>query len=355
MQTYSSLKIYYFSGTGNAKRVAEWISEVAREKSVAIELIDISKIDRKHIQKPSENALIGFCSPTHGFNFPPVMMNFIFRFPRSNQNKVFILNTRAGMRLLKLTIPGLSGIALLLSACVLLLKGYKIVGMRSVDLPSNWISLHPGLNKKGIESLFSIFRNVTIQFANTILEGNRNFRALWELPVDLLLAPVSLLYYCIGRFIFAKSFYASAACNNCGLCIKQCPVKAISLVDKRPYWSYTCESCMHCMNTCRERAIETAHGYIIGMLILLSTVIQSLVYGWLVTFNIYWFAEDAKFGSITRLILNSVITIIAMIISYRIIHYLRRWKVFELLITYTSLTFYKFWGRYKPSPVNKLL
>lgn len=353
MQKYSALNIYYFSGTGNAKKVSEWISEVAIEKKVATEVIDISKIDRKHIQKLPENALIGFCAPTHGFNFPPVMMYFIFRFPKANNNKAFIMNTRAGVRLMKLTIPGLSGVTLLLSALVLLIKGYKVVGMRSIDLPSNWISLHPALNKKGIESLFSIFRKVTLQFANTILDGKRNYRALWEIPIDLVLAPVSLLYFCIGRFIFAKSFYASRACNNCGLCIKQCPIKAISLVDKRPFWSYQCESCMHCMNACPEQAIETAHGYVIGLLILLSTVIQSLVYKWLLHFNIQLFSQEARYGSLTRFILNTMITFIAFIISYWIIHYLRRIKGFDMLINYTSFTFYKYWGRYRPSKIIK--
>jgi len=92
MSEYKQLIIYYFSGTGNAKNVASWIADLATEKNTYTELIDISKIERKHIPQPPSNALIGLCSPTHGFNFPPVMMNFIFRFPKaSNNNKVFII------------------------------------------------------------------------------------------------------------------------------------------------------------------------------------------------------------------------------------------------------------------------
>ncbi len=348
MRSFNSLKIYYFSGTGNAKKVSEWFSETAREKGLTAELADISKIDRKHILQPPEDALIGFCSPTHGFNFPPVMMYFIFRFPKARRNKVFLMNTRAGMRVLKISLPGLSGIALLLAALVLIFKGYKIVGMRSIDLPSNWISLHPGLKKKGIEALFNIFKKVTVRFANGILEGKRNYRALWALPVDLIISPVSVLYFFIGRFVFAKSFYASKACNNCGICIKQCPVKAIRLVNNRPFWSYKCESCMHCMNVCPERAIQTAHGFIIGLLIVLSALMQKYVYTWLLNKNILWFSQEAKLGGISRLVLESVIMFIALIISYWLIHYARKIKIVDLLITYTSLTFYKFWARYQP-------
>jgi len=352
MNAYPELSIYYFSGTGNAKQVSFWFSEVAEKKGIPAELKNIAHIDRKHIQKPPAGALLGFCAPTHGFNYPPVMMYFIFRFPRAN-NKVFVMNTRAGIRLWKLTIPGLSGVALLLTALVLRIKGYAIVGMRSIDLPSNWISLHPALNKRGIESLFSIFRKVTLRFADGILIGKKNFRALLALPVDVLLIPVSVLYFCFGRFVFAKSFYASRACNNCGLCIKQCPVKAIRLVDNRPYWSYRCESCMHCMNTCPERAIETAHGYVVGLFVLLGTLTQTFIYDQLLSRNIDWFSEESRFNGLARSILESIVAIFALVVSYWLIHYLRRIWVIDLLINYTSLTFYKFWGRYRPQEMRK--
>jgi ferredoxin len=346
MSSTNQLIIYYFSGTGNAKHVSTWVSEVAQIKQIPTQLIDISKINRKHIPTPPAEALIGFCSPTHGFNYPPVMMHFIFRFPKSSRNKVFLMNTRAGMKLYKWFIPGLSGVALILSALVILLKGYKIVGMRSIDLPSNWISLHPGLRKKDIESLFIRCKKATCYFADRILEGKKNFRALYELPIDLALAPIAFFYYFFGRFMFAKSFYASRLCNNCGICIKQCPVNAIRLVDNRPFWSYRCESCMHCMNSCPQTAIETAHGFIVGVMIFANTIVQSFVYIWLLNHNISWFSASAKYGSGYRFIFETLIAFFALIVSYWLVHYLRKIKVVEMLIKYTSLTIYKFWGRY---------
>jgi hypothetical protein len=51
-------------------------------------------------------------------------------------------------------LPGLSGLALWLSALVLLLKGYRIIVLRSIDLPSNWISFHPGVKEKMVESIY---------------------------------------------------------------------------------------------------------------------------------------------------------------------------------------------------------
>jgi ferredoxin len=341
------MRIFYFSGTGNAKRIAEWMNQYANEKGTASEIIDISKMDVRRAQ-PLPGEMIGIVSPTHGFNYPPIVINFIFRFPRTrSRNKIFLMNTRAGMKLSKLFLPGLSGIALLLASFVLWMKGYRIVGMRSIDLPSNWISLHPGLKEKVVLSMHERCKRISMGFIEKMISGKKNYRALFDLPWDLAISPIAVGYYFIGRFVLAKTFYASASCDNCMLCIKQCPVKAISLVDNRPFWSYRCESCMRCMNNCPKRSIETAHGLLIGLMILLNTTLIAFFYSYFTFYTNYNITSDSTLNSAIRLTFESAVTLGFLILSYRIVHYLRRFKVFEWIIVYTSLTKFKFWRRYK--------
>ncbi len=337
-----NLKIFYFSGTGNAERVASWIDNDAFENKISSEIINISKTEIKNIKIDSNN-LLGFISPTHGFNFPPIMIRFLLNFPKTNKKtNVFIINTRAGMKLAKLYLPGLSGATLLFAAIILRIKGYRIVGLRSIDLPSNWISLHPGLKEKVVISIHQRCKRIIERFAKKIFSGRKNYRALYELPIDLLLIPISLGYYFIGRFIFAKSFYASSTCDNCMICIQNCPVKAIKLIQNRPFWSYRCESCMKCINNCPKRSIETAHGYIIGAIILFYTTILFFIYNYLTGDVI----EEILANSIIRVIFESIFLFLFIIISYRIVHYLRRFKLVDWIIINTSLTKYKFWRRY---------
>jgi ferredoxin len=347
------MRIFYFSGTGNAKRVAEWIDDYANSNHNPSEIINIAKMETRSIQ-PMQGEMLGIISPTHGFNFPPIVLNFVFRFPRTKfRNKIFLINTRAGMKLSKIFLPGLSGLAVILSALVLRLKGYRIIGMRPIDLPSNWISLHPGLKEKVIVSMHQRCKRITETFAEKILNGKKNYRTLLDLPWDLAISPIAIGYYCIGRFAIAKTFYASASCDNCGLCIKQCPVKAISLVNNRPYWSYRCESCMQCMNNCPKRAIETAHGYIIGILILFNVGLITLFYKYLADSGIINLTGESFWITQLRFLVNAVIMFAVMFSSYRILHYLRRYKLFEWLIVYTSFTKFKFWRRYKSSEKYK--
>jgi ferredoxin len=338
MIAFQKIVIYYFTGTGNSQNVAEWMSKEATRQGIGCTMVNIVHTDRLHIEPPDPGALVVFVSPIHGFNYPPVMVNFIMRFPRGN-NPVVLMNTRAGMLIGKWITPGLTGIAFLLAALVLRLKGYSIRGMRPVDLPSNWISVHPGLNEHTVKYLHERNRERVTSFAQHIYAGNRSFKALREIIQDLLIAPVAAGYYFAGRFMLAKTYYASGDCNNCMICIKGCPVKAIKLVDNRPFWTFNCESCMKCMGNCPKKAIETAHGSITGVLLLFYLVIMVLIYRFAGPF-----LEPVKTG-IAGFILKTVLFIALLALWYRSIHYLMRFRFFERIMVYTSLTHFKFWGR----------
>ena len=181
-------------------------------KNIDSEVVNIAKLSKEAIKVEDRHTLLGFCSPTHGFNFPPITLKFLLRFPKG-KNRVFIMNTRAGMKLGKFYLCGLSGLAQLLAAFILVMKGYKIVGMRPVDLPSNWISVHPGLKKRVAASMFIRCERNTKRFADHILAGRRRYRALYDVIQDLALTPIAVLYYFIGRFVLAKSLVASHACT----------------------------------------------------------------------------------------------------------------------------------------------
>ncbi|MDZ7604578.1 MAG: EFR1 family ferrodoxin [Cyclobacteriaceae bacterium] len=265
------------------------------------------------------------------------MLNFIMRFPKG-KNKVVLMNTRAGMLIGKFVTPGVTGIAFYLSACILMLKGYSIKALLPVDLPSNWIFLHPGLNDRTVKYLHKINRERVASFAQKILAGKSYFRALLEF-YDILLAPITLGYYFIGRFFFAKTFYASSDCNHCDTCIKGCPVKAIIKIDNRPFWTFNCESCMKCMSACPKKAIEIGHGYVLTYSLIFSLVLIGLFHNY---FDVYFFRIE---HGLLKMVVESVLFVSSFALWYRIVHWSMRFKIVERLIVFTSLTKYHFWGR----------
>lgn len=338
METYKNLVIYYFSGTGNSKNVATWMSDVAIKNNVLPFLINIANTNNLSSDPPPAGALVAFVSPIHGFNYPPIMLNFIRRFPKG-KNNVLLVNTRAGMLIGKFVTPGLTGIAFYLSALILKLKGYSITGMYPVDLPSNWISIHPGLNERTVKYLHARNKEKVVAFAQNVLTGKKEFKALREVIQDAAVFPIAILYYFIGRFMLAKTYYASSNCDNCDVCIKNCPVNAIIKINNKPFWTFNCESCMKCMGNCPKKAIETAHGFIVGVIVINSSVVMLLFYKYLSSFFI------AIQNAILKFVIEQFIFFLLLGISYRVIHYCLRFKFIERIIVYTSLTKYKFWGR----------
>jgi Pyruvate/2-oxoacid:ferredoxin oxidoreductase delta subunit len=334
------LLIFYFSGTGNSLNVARWMSSVASNKNIECTIFNISLFDKKSIKEISVDTVVVFISPVHGFNYPPVMLNFIAHFPKGN-NKVILMDTRGGILIRNYNLPGLSGAAFLLSSIILKLKGYSIVGTKSVDLPSNWMSLHPTLSEKSVMKLHERHKAKVFDFGEKVLSGGKSFVPLHESIIDLIIAPIAIGYYLVGRFLFAKTFFSSSDCNNCDLCIKNCPVNAIIKIDNRPFWTFKCESCMRCMSNCPKRSIETAHGFIISYC-LFSSILTGLFF---YCFNRWLFVIP---NSLARFVIETALFILFLGLIYRIVHYLMRFKFFERLMVYTSLTKYKFWGnRYK--------
>jgi ferredoxin len=338
--SFQKLIIFYFSGTGNSLNVAQWMVSVAAKHNVESVIHNIATTDRYNITPVSPDSLIIFVSPVHGFNYPPIVLRFIARFPRG-LNEVILMDTRAGMLIGNFNLPGISGATFILSSIILKLKGYTIAGTKSVDLPSNWISLHPGLNESTVKCLHEKNKVKVTDFGDKIFTGKQVYVSIPETIIDTILAPISVTYYLVGRFFFAKTFYASGDCNNCDLCVQNCPVKAIIKINKRPFWTFRCESCMHCMSFCPKRSIETAHGFIISYC-LYSSVLTGLFFMY---FKSLFFAIPDSF---IRFVLETFLYLFFLGICYRIMHFLMHFKFFERLMVYTSLTKYKFWGnRYK--------
>ena len=337
MANITNVVVFYFSGTGNAKRIALWLSEFAAQKNIDCHLYNIAKTDKASIPSFTADTLLIIISPIHGFNYPKITLDFIQHFPKGT-NRVVLMNTRAGMKIGNWVTPGLTGIAFMFSSFILKAKGYSIVGQIPFDMPSNWISLHPALNENTVKFLHQKNYDRVEQHANRIFSGESDFLAYRDIVQDVLIAPISLGYYLIGRFAIAKTFYANSDCDNCGICIKQCPVNAIKMVDGRPFWTFKCESCMKCMNHCPLNAIETAHGLF---------TITSFCYATLTTFLLHHILKINIQSEFIREVIYSIAFLGFLWAFYHLQHRLLRYKWAEKLITYTSLTHYKFWGRYQ--------
>ncbi len=324
--TYQRLIIYQFSGTGNALTGAKWIKEHADKLHIHTEIHAIE--NTKHIQLPQDGSktLYGFCYPTHGFAPSWLVIKFMLRFSSIKNVDLFLLNTRGAFKISKLMIPGLSGMALWFPVILFWIKGFHIKGILPLDMPINWTSFFPPVNKAASNALFKRNYRIVETFCNAVLQNKNYYRYSIYISfiIDFAMFPISVLYLFWGRFFLAKTLYASFSCNTCRICEINCPVHAIEIKNNQPYWKYTCESCMRCINICPLRSIQ-------------SWVTRIALYVYILYFIIV-----ILMGYTSNIV--HLVFIISFFPFYRLIILMMSNTFINKLFTYSSLT--KLWNRY---------
>lgn len=355
IKTFNDAVIYYWSGTGNSYRVASWISEILSQDGSNSEVISIDNSDPAEELKSSESTLVGLVFPTHGFTAPWHLLKFVWRLPRSKSIKSFVVATRAGLKFRSVYLPGISGSATFITALLLKLKGYNVSGTMSVDMPSNWFSLHPIQNNVKHEAIIDRAENKVSKFMQKLLDQQKvwfTLNNLYESIWGIILAIASFGYLLFGRFFLAKLFFTNNNCKSCGVCAKSCPTGSIKMFgnkDPKPYWKYNCESCMRCAAFCPTNCIEVGHSW--GVLLYFITAIPVSAY------IISSFSDlFLGFGEIEMKLASNILKLLyyfsSLFIAYLLFSILLKIPFVNWIFTRTTLTSLKFWGRYKEPNVK---
>lgn len=212
---YKDAVIYFWSGTGNSYRVAAWIGKAAEENGLNTKVLSIDTSNPTEEIKGRNDFLVGIAFPTHGFTTPWYMLKSAWGLPKRYSTHAFCIATRAGLKFGPLFIPGISGSATFIIALILMLKGYHVRGLMSVDMPSNWYSLHPIQSGKSHEAIISRAEFKVGGFIAKILQKTRvwfSLNILYEMIWGILLSLISAGYLLIGRFFLAKLSFFMVGC-----------------------------------------------------------------------------------------------------------------------------------------------
>jgi len=337
---YKKLQLFYQSGTGNSYRVAVWMAEAARQTGMSAELIPIHQANPREAIPDDPQILIGFVSPTHGFIAPWCMLKFLARLPVRKNVPAFYLATRGRLKFGRVLVPGLAAAAVWFSALILALKGFRLVGVESIDMPSNWMTLHSAQKPESIRAIIDRSQPRVTRFIFRLLSGGRNWftlRNIVELLFAIVLFPVSIVYLLFGKTFMAKIYFANRSCNSCGLCAKNCPQQAIRMVGRKnpkPFWTFRCESCMRCMGFCPQKAIEAHQPYVIIFCFCILLPFLDTLQTWFAG----WFPAIPVLFPVTFAIVYFLIYLAAVAVAYLIYFGLTLIPFVNRIMSWTTLT-----------------
>ena len=230
--------IYYFSGTGNSKHVAQCLAEATGE--------DLRFIPKSEFHGYSD--VLGFVFPVYSWGVPTVVLDFIRALPICDRRDMYVFMVATCGDDIGLTDKTLEK--------ELLAKNIKLDLAFSVTMPNTYVLL-PGFDvdakeveqlklEKSKERLSIIAQKINSRIKETdVVRGGM----AW--------LKTKMIYPLFTKYgMNSAKWYANDSCVGCELCSKVCPVSNVIIVGGKPTWGRQCVSCTACYHVCPKQAVQ---------------------------------------------------------------------------------------------------
>lgn len=227
--------IFYFSGNGNSKWVAERLG-TATGDTVA----DMMRLTDDEARAMTTSARrVGLVFPIHSWDAPVPVKRFVrdvLRAPLPYTYVVCTCGDDAGKAMQRLG---------------------RLLGIDaawSVQMPNTYVPMFD-LDSDGLmaDKLRAAAR-MTDGIARKVLARAREVsvtegRMAWA--KTYVVSPMFQKF-----MVSARRFHIDGDCNGCGICAKACPTANIAITPDGPRWGSKCTHCMACLHRCPRHIIE---------------------------------------------------------------------------------------------------
>ena len=237
--------IFYFSGCGNSKHVAETIATGLNDTLV---FIPEAAREGRYDYTLAEGERLGFVFPIYSWAPPKLVLDFV--------NKMTVKVPEPAYIYFACTCGDNCGLTEKVFRKAVEEKGWSISACFSVQMPETYIGM------AGFKLDTSDNAKLKIDKADNLLLRNIprliNKESFSEMVVGgLAWLKTYLVNPGFNRSATDDSKYLSTeACIHCGKCVEACPLKNITLEEGRPKWHGHCTMCMGCYHHCPVNAIQ---------------------------------------------------------------------------------------------------
>lgn len=236
--------IFYYSGTGNSRHVANCIGSETNEEVMNIaECMQNGSFE--FTLKADER--LGFVLPTYFYGMPLFVEEFMkkisVKMPENSAPYVFFVATCGN------TTGQIGGFV----KAALKARSIDVDAMFTVVMPDTWTPMFNLTNKEKVAAINKAADQSIAEIAKKVKERSKvmELRHVWPM---IMVKMVRSMYPSSSK---TSRFTVESSCIGCGLCAKNCPEQAIEIRDKRPVWVHdTCSVCLGCLHRCPKFAIQ---------------------------------------------------------------------------------------------------
>ncbi len=238
--------IFYFSGCGNSRHIAEMLSEGLGDP---LTFIPEAVREGRYEYTLSEGETLGFVFPVYSWAPPLLVLDFL---------KKLQLSAKPGYLFFACTCGDQCGHTEKIFRKALQERGWELDACLSAQMPETYIGM-PGFK---LDTEENAQRKIAEADAliRRLLPRLQNKERFSEMIVG---GAAWLKSYVVNpgfnRYATDDRKYRSTeACIHCGRCVEVCPLKNITLEDGKPQWHGHCTMCMACYHHCPVNAIQYA-------------------------------------------------------------------------------------------------
>lgn len=233
--------IFYFSGTGNSKHIAEKCAKASGERIV---FMSENTIAGQEIYEIGEKESIGFIFPVYWYCIPTIVEKFVKQLRLSGYRKQYVYAVA--------TYGIAAGNTMDRLIKILDHKQLKLNGIYGVQMVDNYVvgyniakeARRREITRKAETELDQIIAMIK---AHTTTEYIKKGGIAFVTPVSS---------YAYRKTDHTKKFHTTNACTGCGQCVKDCPCNVIRMKNNRPEWTGECTFCLKCIHSCKQSAIQ---------------------------------------------------------------------------------------------------
>ena len=234
--------IYYYSGCGNSRFVAESLAEGLGEGLKFIPDL----VDEGIGEYVCDAAMLGFVFPVYAWDVPKLVKEFVLKARwKGKPSYVWFACTcgdNIGMtdRTFRRTLSS-KGLDLDAVFTFQMPETYLCFPGFSLDTPENARLKNDAVRRKlpDVVQLIKEHRQVV-----DLIPGG------WPRTKTYLIGPL------FNLVVSDSGFHSTDECIGCGICAKMCSRHNITMENKRPRWNGDCTQCMACYHYCPKNAVQ---------------------------------------------------------------------------------------------------